>query len=180
MVRSVNFVQPWNFLKNLIATIWDSFHGGASGKPIIYDLLFRATDGQNANPYYWSHSAMNSITLDPYLVYRFPTQSEEIFLVQPLFKSPYQGIEWFSQLAGLQWLRVLSMLIRGITITLTGDWHSGRLAALSPSIMSRNSLLTEDPVNVMIHQTYVSALKHNCNVKNAMISLYVIMTCLSK
>ena len=27
------------------------------------------------------------------------------------------------QLAGLQWLTVLSMLIRGITITLTGDWH---------------------------------------------------------
>ena len=32
-----------------------------------------------------------------------------------------------SQLAGLQWLTVLSMLIRGITITLTGDWHSGLL-----------------------------------------------------
>ena len=38
------------------------------------------------------------------------------------------------------------MLIRGITITLTGDWHSGRLAALSPSIMLRNSLLTESKI----------------------------------
>ena len=53
-----------------------------------------------------------------------------------------QGIEWFSQLAGLQWLTVFSMLNRGITLTLTGEWHSGRLAALSP-IMLRNSLLTE-------------------------------------
>ena len=35
----------------------------------------------------------------------------------------YQGIEWFSQLAGLQlqWLTVLSMLIRGITAA--GGWH---------------------------------------------------------
>ena len=47
------------------------------------------------------------------------------------------------QLAGLQWLTVLSILIRGITITLTGDWLSGRLATLSSSIMLRNSLLTE-------------------------------------
>ena len=38
---------------------------------------------------------------------------------------------------------VLSILIRGITITLTGDWQSGQLAALSPSIMLPNSLLTE-------------------------------------
>ena len=41
---------------------------------------------------------------------------------------------------------VLSMLIRGITITLTGDWYSGRLAALSHSIMLRNSLLPEDKI----------------------------------
>ena len=34
---------------------------------------------------------------------------------------------------------------RGITITLTGDWHSGRLAALSP-IMLRNYLLTEGKI----------------------------------
>ena len=95
------------------------------------------------------------------------------FLVQPLLKMsrPYQGIEWISQqLAGLQCLTVLSMLISGITITLTGDWHSGRLAALSP-ILLRNSLLTEGknstdfrPVNVRTHQNYVSAVKHNCNV----------------
>ena len=37
------------------------------------------------------------------------------------------------------------MLIMGITITLTGDWHSGQLAALSP-IMLRNSLLTEGKI----------------------------------
>ena len=40
----------------------------------------------------------------------------------------------------------LSMLIRGITITLTGVWHSGQLAALSPHIMLRNSLLTEGKI----------------------------------
>ena len=27
---SVENVVPWNFLKNLIYTIWNSFHGGAS------------------------------------------------------------------------------------------------------------------------------------------------------
>ena len=47
---------------------------------------------------------------------------------------------------GLQRLTVLSMLIRGITVTLTCDWHSGRLAALSPSIMLPNSLLTEGKI----------------------------------
>ena len=31
------FFVPWNFLKNLISTIWESFHYGV-------------TDGQNANP----------------------------------------------------------------------------------------------------------------------------------
>ena len=40
------FVQSGNFLKNLISTIWDSFHGGASPS---YDLFFNVTDGQNAN-----------------------------------------------------------------------------------------------------------------------------------
>ena len=97
------------------------------------------------------------------LVYRFPTQSEEFFLVQPLLKKSIRVLNVFSQLVGLQWLTVLNMLItwnRGITITLTGDWHSGRLAALSPSIMLRNSLLTEGN----IRNIYVSALKHNCNV----------------
>ena len=33
-----------------------------------------------------------------------------------------------------------------VTITLTGDWHSGRLATLSPSMMLRNSLLTEGKI----------------------------------
>ena len=32
----------------------------------------------------------------------------------------YKGIKWLSQLADLQWLTVLSMLIRGRT---AGDWH---------------------------------------------------------
>ena len=39
-------VVPWNFLKNLISTIWDSFHVGASPS---YDFFFRVTDGQNSN-----------------------------------------------------------------------------------------------------------------------------------
>ena len=38
------------------------------------------------------------------------------------------------------------MEYRGITITLTGDWHNGRLAALSPSNMLCNSLLTEGKI----------------------------------
>ena len=37
---------PWNFLTNLISTIWDSFHGGASHS---YDLFFNVTDGQITN-----------------------------------------------------------------------------------------------------------------------------------
>ena len=60
---------------------------------------------------------------------------------------------------GATMIDIFSMLIRGITITLRGDCHSGRLAALSPSIMLRNC-----PVNVIPHQNDVSALKHNCNV----------------
>ena len=80
------------------------------------------------------------ITLDPRLP--FPDSVGGIFPGPATTQKVYQGIEWFFQLAGLQSLTALSMLIRGITITLTGDWHSGRLAALSPSIMLRNSLLT--------------------------------------
>ena len=59
------------------------------------------------------------ITLDPRLP--FPDS------VGGIFPGPAttQGIEWFSQLAGLQWLTVLGILISVITITLTGDWHSG-------------------------------------------------------
>ena len=45
MVRTKNSV-PWNFLTNLISTIWDSFHGAASPS---YDLFFNETDVQNAN-----------------------------------------------------------------------------------------------------------------------------------
>ena len=76
------------------------------------------------------------ITLDPRL--QFPRLSRRNFLGPATTQKVYQGIERFSQLAGLQQLTVLSMLIRGITITLRGAWHSGRLAALSP-IMLRNS-----------------------------------------
>ena len=79
------------------------------------------------------------ITLDPRLL--FPDSVGGMFPGPATTQKFYQGIEWFSQLVGLQCLTVLSMLItwiRGITITLTGDWHSGRLAALSP-IMLRNS-----------------------------------------
>ena len=39
-----------------------------------------------------------------------------------------------------------------IILSLTGDWHSGRLAALSPSIMLCNSLLTEGKIR------YISVL----------------------
>ena len=39
-----------------------------------------------------------------------------IFPRPATIKKVYQSIEWFSHLAGLQWLIVLSMLIRGITI----------------------------------------------------------------
>ena len=99
--------------------------------------------------------------------------SRRIFPGPATTQKVYQGIEWFSQLAGLQWLTGLSMLTRGITMTLTGDWHSGRMAALSTctSVMLHNSLLTEGKIqhisvlgNVLTHQNYVSALKHNCNV----------------
>ena len=37
---------PWNFLKYLISTVWDSFHGSESPS---YDSFFSVTDGQNAN-----------------------------------------------------------------------------------------------------------------------------------
>ena len=67
-----------------------------------------------------------------------PTQSEE-FLGPATTQKVYQGIERFSQLAGQQQLTVLSMLIRGITITLRGAWHSGRLTALSPIMLCNSS-----------------------------------------
>ena len=71
------------------------------------------------------------ITLDPRLP--FPDSVGGIFPGPATTQKVYQGIEWFSQLAGLQWLTFLSMLIRGITITLTGDWHS-RGTGRPPSI----------------------------------------------
>ena len=40
-------VVPWNFLKNLISTIWDSVHGGERPS---YDLFFSVTDGEYAKP----------------------------------------------------------------------------------------------------------------------------------
>ena len=87
----------------------------------------------------WDHNPLGPhITLDPRLP--FPDSVGGIFPGPATTQKVYQSIEWFSQLAGLQSLTVLSRLIRGITITLTADWHSGRLAALSPSIMLRNSL----------------------------------------
>ena len=83
------------------------------------------------------------ITLDPRLP--FPDSVGEIFPGPATTQKVYQGIEWSSQLAGLQSLTVLCVLIRGITITLTDDWQSRRLAALSP-IMLRNSLMTEGKI----------------------------------
>ena len=77
------------------------------------------------------------ITLDPHL--QFPDSVGGIFGPATTPKV-YQGIELFSQLAGLQSLTVLIMLIRGMIITLTGDWHSGH------DIMLRNSLLTEGKI----------------------------------
>ena len=86
------------------------------------------------------------LSLHKTLFLPFPDSVGGIFPGPATTQKVYQGIEWFSKLAGPKWLTVLSMLIRGIIITLTGDWHSGRLDALSPSIMLRNSLLTEGKI----------------------------------
>ena len=109
-------------------------------------------------------AAKSIIIIIKTLVYRLPTQTEEFFLVQPLLKKSIMGLNGFPSWQATM-KTVLSMLIRGYKITLTGDWHSGRLAALSPSVMLRNSLLTEGkirhcPGNVMTHPNDVSALKH--------------------
>ena len=74
------------------------------------------------------------------LVYRLPYTDS----VWGIFPGPATTQK--VQLAGLQSLTVLSMLIRGITITLTRDWHGGRLATLSPSITLHTSLLTEGKI----------------------------------
>ena len=69
--------------------------------------------------HYFSHWAL--IMLDPPLP--FPQLIQRNFSWSSHYSKVFQGIEWFSQLPGLQSLTVLSMLIRGITITLiAGDW----------------------------------------------------------
>ena len=47
MVRSGNFCTL-ELSEELISTIWDSFHGGASPS-YMYDFFFSVMDGQNAN-----------------------------------------------------------------------------------------------------------------------------------
>ena len=95
-----------------------------------------------------------------------PTQSEEFFLVQPLLKKSIRVLNGFPSWRGYN----LSMLIRGITITLTGDWHSGRQAALSP-IMLRNYLLTEGKIRHIsilwmwwLTKIMFQLLNTNCNI----------------
>ena len=44
---------PWNFLKNLIPTIWDSFHDGASSS---YDIFFTVSRTDRMLTLNWSHS----------------------------------------------------------------------------------------------------------------------------
>ena len=56
------------------------------------------------------------------------------------------------------------MLIRGITITLTGDWHSGRLAALSPSAWPRVKFDIFPSCECEDSPKLCPVLKHNCNV----------------
>ena len=76
--------------------------------PFRYSILFCwATRCRHHSP----------ITLAPRLP--FP-RLRGIFPGPATTQNVYQGIEWFSQLAGIQWLAFLSMLIRGITITWTG------------------------------------------------------------
>ena len=76
------------------------------------------------------------MTLDPRLP--FPDSVGGIFPCSTTQKV-YQGIEWFSQLAGLT-------MIDSFEHVDCGDNNSGRLAALSPSIMLRNSPLTEGKI----------------------------------
>ena len=75
----------------------------------------------------WIVKTKVSITLNPRLPFPNSVGSRRYLLGRVIF-SPgpattqkiYQGSEWFFQLAGLQWMTVLSTLIRGIT---AGDWH---------------------------------------------------------
>ena len=59
---------------------------------------------------------MHSIMLDPRL--QFPDLSEEFFLVQPLLKKSIRVLNGFLSWRGYNDSTVLSMLIRGMTITL--------------------------------------------------------------
>ena len=43
IVWSRMFAQSWNFMKNLISVIWDSFHKGESRS---YDFFLSVTDWQ--------------------------------------------------------------------------------------------------------------------------------------
>ena len=82
--------------------------------------------------------------LDPRLP--FPRVSRRNFSLSSQYSKSLSGYRMVFPAGGLQLLTVLSMLIRGITIILTGHWHSGRLVALSPSVMLPNSLLTESKI----------------------------------
>ena len=78
----------------------------------------------------------------------------------------YQGIEGFPQLAGLQWLTVFSMLIRGIT---AGDWHILLSCSLFwPRVKFRQVFILWIQCDVRTHQNKDSTLKDNCNVMRYM------------
>ena len=77
----------------------------------------------------------HTIMLDPFSP--FPGSVGGILSLPATTQKVYQGIEWFSQLAGLQSLTIWSTLIMGITIAFTGDWNTGRLAGLSPIMLCK-------------------------------------------
>ena len=83
------------------------------------------------------------------------------FLVQPLHKQSIRVLNGFSSWR-LQWMTVLSMLIRGIT---AGDWHilSCYVTLFWLRVHFDKSFC---PVNVRTHQNEDSNLKHNCDVMN--------------
>ena len=93
-----------------------------------------------------------TVTLDPRLpfldsvggIFPGPATTQKVFRVLNGFPSWRGYNDW----------QFWAMLIMGIRITLIGDCHSGRLAALSP-IMLRNSLLTE----VKMRHTCTSVLE---------------------
>ena len=94
-------------------------------------------------------------------MYRYPTQSEEVFLFQALLKKVYQGIEWFPSWR-LQWMTVLSMSIRGIR---AGDWHI--LLSCYVTLFWLRVKFNKFPsceYNVRTHKKEDSTLEHNCNV----------------